>query len=517
MGINKGILSLLLTQIYPTVNNAISILSKYGGSLWVADPAYTFTRSDGTGVAGDGSDAGYVRDLCATLGPELVANGDFAADVAGWLNNSATIAWLSGAMQVTTSSGAGGAYQDVTVSVGKTYQVSGAWLDTAQASLRVYATDFNGALIFDSQDTAGPAAKSGVFVATSSKVRIYARNAGTATQRYDSISVREVIGRPLFQSTTSFKPKLKRVPKKLGPELVTNGDFSAGAAGWAVTGTGAVLSVASGVATVTNGGSAEASLTLPNTVAGKVYEVVADIVALSGTSTVYFVPPEGSSTGNIPKTGAGQLRGVFVSGGGGCRIAVGVSAAGAFFSIDNISVREVLEWAWAWVFDGVDDWLGITGAPASPATAHTMGAVAYASTVASRCSLLAMRNTGNSTPLDALEINTGQPTWRQRNDATTTAALSGDVFPVSTRLVVSMRSDGANAVLRQNGVQKSTSATTTGAITVNNLSIGIGRGANVVDPLSGGIFAAFYAPAAIPDAELLIIERAMAQLGGITI
>lgn len=521
MGINKGILSLLLTQIYPTVNNAISILSKYGGSLWVADPAYTFTRSDGTGAASDGSDAGYGRDLCATYGPELRAGKFNNSDGATFTNN------VDGSTTVTTNGS-------------QTYAYAGWYADVVQGTVYEVATNANASSRWiyylhtpgqtDYVNVGSTAtgvvgeARNIVSVPTAQGTRtrlLVVRQVGPEFGAGSFIaqpaSVREVVGRPLFQSTTSFKPKLKRVPKKLGPELVSNGDFSAGTAGWTVAGTGAALSVTSGVGTVTNGSAAEASLTLPNTVAGKVYEVVADIVALSGTSTVYFVPPEGSSTGNIPKTGAGQLRGVFVSGGGGCRIAVGVSAAGAFFSIDNISVREVLEWAWAWVFDGVDDWLGITGAPASPATAHTMGAVAYASTVASRCSLLAMRNTGNNTPLDALEINTGQPTWRQRNDATTTAALSGDVFPVSTRLVVSMRSDGANAVLRQNGVQKSTSATTTGAITVNNLSIGIGRGANVVDPLSGGIFAAFYAPAAIPDAELLIIERAMAQLGGITI
>jgi len=51
------------------IAQAIAILTRYGGSLWVADPAYVFTGSDGSGAASDGSDTGYVRDLCGNARP----------------------------------------------------------------------------------------------------------------------------------------------------------------------------------------------------------------------------------------------------------------------------------------------------------------------------------------------------------------------------------------------------------------------------------------------------------------
>lgn len=59
------------------IAQAIAILRRYGGSPWVADPAYTFTGSDGTGAASDGSDAGYVRDLVGNARPLVQATTSF--------------------------------------------------------------------------------------------------------------------------------------------------------------------------------------------------------------------------------------------------------------------------------------------------------------------------------------------------------------------------------------------------------------------------------------------------------
>lgn len=648
------------------IAQAIAVLAKYGGSLWLADPAHTFTGSDGNGVAGDGSDAGYVRDLCATYGPELVTNGDFSAGTAGWAVTG-TGAVLSVASGVATVTNGGSAEASLTLPntvAGKVYEVT-ADIVALSGTSTVYFVPPAGSSLSNIPKT-GAGQLRGVFVSGGGGCRI-AVGVSTAGAFFsiDNISVREVrvlgpelfpiswvsgaigntvsqsvpvtrtlnaddsvtfvangtasatfidpvnnllpariptqggeafevyaqgysdtiipagaapsllvaegdvngsyirgtmvpfgttktvvvgadcknvrvavflgswtigaavnarftvgrpsirqvfVSRPLFQATTGFKPKLRRVPKKLGPELVTNGDFANGSNGWSLT---AAATVSGGSLSLNGSGSDALATQSSQCFSGASYQVSYQVTSFtSGNVSVNF-----GGQASTPVNAVGNYSQVLSpttsnSTGVVVQARFGIGFVG---TVDNISVREVLEWTWAWVFDGGDDWLGVTGAPASPATAHTMGAAAYASTVASRCSLLAMRNTGNNTPLDALEINTGQPTWRQRNDAATTAALSGDVFPASTRLVVSMRSDGVNAVLRQNGVQKSTSATTTGAITVNNLSMGIGRGANVVDPLNGGIFAAFYIPGVPTDAEMLIIERAMGQVGGITI
>jgi len=67
----------VLSLLGNAIDEAVGILQKYGGSLWVADPTYTFTGSDGTGAAGDGSDAGYVRDLCGNARPLTQATTGF--------------------------------------------------------------------------------------------------------------------------------------------------------------------------------------------------------------------------------------------------------------------------------------------------------------------------------------------------------------------------------------------------------------------------------------------------------
>lgn len=55
-----------LAPVFNPLAQAAAILAKYGGSLWVADPRYTFTGSDGTGAASIGGSVGYVRDLVGT-------------------------------------------------------------------------------------------------------------------------------------------------------------------------------------------------------------------------------------------------------------------------------------------------------------------------------------------------------------------------------------------------------------------------------------------------------------------
>jgi hypothetical protein len=45
----------------------------------------------------------------------------------------------------------------------------------------------------------------------------------------------------------------------------------------------------------------------------------------------------------------------------------------------------------------------------------------------------------------------------------------------------------------------------------------MGKAVNAARYFNAGVFAAAYCPTALSDAEMLIIERAMAQLGGITI
>ena len=133
----------------------------------------------------------------------------------------------------------------------------------------------------------------------------------------------------------------------LGPELVTNGDFSNGATGW--TGGGATLSVTDGVLRVTNSGAAAGSgFQTLGTVAGVTYRLTLTRVAVMGGGVRVTVNSgtSASYTGslqnyNTPSGGSHTL--VFTASSSQSTIAfyVNSSTAGHWIGVDNISVREL--------------------------------------------------------------------------------------------------------------------------------------------------------------------------------
>ncbi len=123
----------------------------------------------------------------------------------------------------------------------------------------------------------------------------------------------------------------------LGPELVTNGDFSAGATGW----TPSAWVIASGNATAT---ATSTSLYGGGvvSVSGQLYRIDFDVV--SYTSGTLAVTVGGNYTSNASLTGAAMSAGrktVFVS--SGANLTRGVEFYGGTISasIDNISVRAI--------------------------------------------------------------------------------------------------------------------------------------------------------------------------------
>jgi len=124
----------------------------------------------------------------------------------------------------------------------------------------------------------------------------------------------------------------------LGPQLVTNGDFSDGATGWSTTGT---WSIGSGYAEVTGNGTFQNLSTSVTTTIGKWYEVKYDVLAntLNGElalSSSSFAGSKtapasvGSNTMIVASVAALPL--VFV-----CRS----NATSGTLQIDNVSVREI--------------------------------------------------------------------------------------------------------------------------------------------------------------------------------
>jgi hypothetical protein len=121
----------------------------------------------------------------------------------------------------------------------------------------------------------------------------------------------------------------------LGPELVTNGDFSAGATGWVVS-SGA--SISGGVATII--GSSSIRQDNINFELGKTYEISFDVtryVAGALTINLALVGTTVSRLLNPPSLGANKL---YLLSTGNTRISFAGNSS-ADFDIDNISVKEL--------------------------------------------------------------------------------------------------------------------------------------------------------------------------------
>ena len=147
------------------------------------------------------------------LGPELISNGSFANGTTGWLAiNSATIAASGGELTVTAGSGTGntfgGASQTITTVIGQRYFIVAS---VKTASKRI-ATALAGAGGYPTTTSTSYVTLQFSFVAssTSSQIGVFfdntAANGDTFTVR--SVSVRELPGNHLSQSTTAARPVL---------------------------------------------------------------------------------------------------------------------------------------------------------------------------------------------------------------------------------------------------------------------------------------------------------------------
>ena len=127
----------------------------------------------------------------------------------------------------------------------------------------------------------------------------------------------------------------------LGPELVTNGNFSNGSAGWSASGTNAQISVSSGQMTVTNGAAAEAgAVPAGSTVQiGRTYAVSCSRVGGSAGGFVVL------GAQNLPINGVPGIKtGVLgpITGATGIRVATGTATLNDAVTFDDLSIREQL-------------------------------------------------------------------------------------------------------------------------------------------------------------------------------
>ena len=131
---------------------------------------------------------------------------------------------------------------------------------------------------------------------------------------------------------------------ELGPELVSNGDFNNGTAGWSPE-VGAILNVSNGVMTVTSdSGGFDAAAQTVNTTANTYYEVVCNKLvggATAGKLRVYSSSGKELARAAYTSSVAQKLRLVFLADTATVIVQMFVDTVNSFASFDNISVREI--------------------------------------------------------------------------------------------------------------------------------------------------------------------------------
>lgn len=139
-----------------------------------------------------------------TTGSENVTNGTFNSDISGWGNGgTSSNSWSAGAARVDTTSGSGGLYQDVSLTIGKTYFLTGNVTVVSGTSLgiRVY-TDNSLTTVLKSQLASSNHTVGIIFTATASSHRIYLVGTTTASVAdFDNVSILEATCAPQRTAT----------------------------------------------------------------------------------------------------------------------------------------------------------------------------------------------------------------------------------------------------------------------------------------------------------------------------
>lgn len=473
------------------------------------------------------------RSYGGELGAELVSNGDFSNGTTGWIASApasnvggATLSVTGGVLRVTndaTGINFGvGSYAISTV-VGKTYTAT---VSKVASSLTPnywhIGTASNGSFV--NNILANLTGSTATFVATATTTYISlgaCNNTANAWAEWDNISVREVKGTHLTQATVANRPTMARVPKKLGPNLVVNGDGSS-ADGWAGTYGGTVASV-SGEFVVTSQGSAYAGLSRPVTLeAGKSYVFSYKVVDASQSLGVYgfiaqnYLGDTNRSLSFGPHTASGTYSTTFVAGySGGSYVSASAGAgglvAGETIKFDNIEVREVLEWTNAPSFDGGDSLTSPvnTGASGTLVSAFKPTAIIWEMAISSGAQLA--NNAGVR-----LGINANKYLFETCNGVSATQAI-GSSAPANTPVVLSADfTSGGVTRLFENGVQ---TASATNYAGTSGFGTCVGSGlygtGTKGDYFQGPISLACIAPSVMPDADRKDIERFGAYLSSL--
>lgn len=304
--------------------------------------------------------------------------------------------------------------------------------------------------------------------------------------------------------------------KAVGPELVTNGDFSAGSAGWSVP---AGWSIASGVCTATSTSASFKQIATPCT-AGKFYLVEFDWNHAGG---ILYVRVGVGAAATF--TTSGRKSAVLLAAGIQGFEAYGGAVSGV---LDNISVRElpgahltqstaasrpVLRQSggvYSWQFDGSNDSFSSTQTPGNAGFFCASANVIDSGVLRTLLGAGAGSDASSGVWLaraasNALTLQVGNGTTRNSVSA---------AYPVATNSVASSGWDSSSMFVGVNGTETS-GAKTVDCTSSNTMNIGVLTG--TTNPMLGTIGATIIMPTVLPTAsERATLRQFIASLSGVT-
>jgi len=330
----------------------------------------------------------------------------------------------------------------------------------------------------------------------------------------------------------------------LGSELVTNGTNLVSTTGWtatALSGAPASLSVSGGSLVVTNTGTTYgvAAQTVPVT-SGLTYQVT----ALLTKGTAYAVNIRvGSTALGVEYTDQGTT-GIAVP----ITVTFIATSSNVFISLLNtntedgtgsygkISVREIpgiharqattankpilrqSAGKYSWQFDGVNDRLSLSAPLFQMSDDHCVIAGFSTTTTASGTIAAPSTTAGVSNGrVCRLAIDSGNVYAYWSDSVGISSQLNSSAINVNTPYVAAARKVSNARILRMNGIQAATDSTVLGSTTSNTGTIGAINVVSVADYFSGSIYPVIAIKGTVTDSDLLVLERFVGQLSGVSL
>ena len=222
-GMGIGRLGLVAASQPSLVAQALAILAKYGGAANLYLPGVGAINGitagnwldtvGGTNAATVDSAVGLVVSA-GKPSPELVINGTFASGIAEWAPTDAVLSHSGGKIRIAASAAYGRANQSFATVIGKTYLATATSYFISGTSGSYIAKNDNGVALnslTSAGHTSGPEGdKFVVFTATSTTTFISLGVFAIGSLfEFDNVSVRELPGAHLTQSTAANRPVLR--------------------------------------------------------------------------------------------------------------------------------------------------------------------------------------------------------------------------------------------------------------------------------------------------------------------